>query len=104
MDEAVKRVGIDILSEIIKKTKDTPSPGPRGFHFYTLNLEKVVTQILEKCDLIPPSTPPLLNAPPGGVIEEAVAEEETDGFHDSRGRQAKTSTAAVFHGELTTSK
>ena len=79
-DEAVKRVGIDILSEIIKKTKDTPSPGPRGFHFYTLNLEKVVTQILEKCDLIPPSTPPLLNAPPGGVIEEAVAEEETDGF------------------------
>ena len=79
-DEAVKRVGVDILSEIIKDMKDTPNPGPRGFHFYTLNLEKVVTYILERCDLIPPSTPPLMSTPANGHIEEAVTEEETEGF------------------------
>ena len=79
-DEAVKRVGTAILSEIIGTMKDVPSPGPRGFHFYTLNLEKVVTQILERCDLIPPSTPAMIAVPPNGLAEEAVAEEETDGF------------------------
>ncbi|KAH0541749.1 hypothetical protein FGG08_003771 [Glutinoglossum americanum] len=56
-DEAVKSVGVDILGEIVEKIKDTQSPGPRGFHFYTLNLEKAVAFILERCDLIPPSTP-----------------------------------------------
>ncbi|KAH0559658.1 hypothetical protein GP486_003823 [Trichoglossum hirsutum] len=56
-DEAVKKVGVDIVSEIVEKIKDTPSPGRRGFHFYTLNLEKAVAFILERCNLIPPSTP-----------------------------------------------
>ncbi|KAK3712098.1 methylenetetrahydrofolate reductase 1 [Vermiconidia calcicola] len=79
-DEAVKRVGVDILGEIIEKMKSTPSPGPRGFHFYTLNLEKVVSQILERCDLIPPSTPGVILGNGNGHFEEAVAEEETDGF------------------------
>jgi methylenetetrahydrofolate reductase (NADPH) len=79
-DEAVKRVGIEILSEIISTMKDTSSTGLRGFHFYTLNLEKVITKILEGCDLIPPSTPAVLATPVNGIAEEAVAEEETDGF------------------------
>ncbi|KAI9828373.1 MAG: hypothetical protein M1832_002801 [Thelocarpon impressellum] len=53
-DEAVKRAGVDIVSEIIEKIKDEPLsiPGPRGFHFYTLNLEKAVAFILERCQLI----------------------------------------------------
>ena len=79
-DEAVKRVGIDVFSEIINTMKGTSSPAPRGFHFYTLNLEKVVTKILERCKLIPPSTPVVLATPVNGIVEEAVAEEETDGF------------------------
>jgi methylenetetrahydrofolate reductase (NADPH) len=79
-DEAVKRVGVDILSEIVQTMKDMPSPGPRGFHFYTLNLEKVVTQILERCELIPPSTPAVLSNGSHPVVEDAIAEEETDGF------------------------
>lgn len=55
----VKKVGVDILSEIVSHLK-TPSPssGPRGFHFYTLNLEKAVSFILERTSLIPPSPPP----------------------------------------------
>lgn len=55
-DEAVKRAGVQIMTGMIEEIKHNASPGPRGFHFYTLNLEKVVSQILERCDLTPPST------------------------------------------------
>jgi methylenetetrahydrofolate reductase (NADPH) len=55
-DEKVKLVGVDILSEIVDGIKDIPCAGPRGFHFYTLNLEKSVSFVLERCDLIPPLT------------------------------------------------
>jgi methylenetetrahydrofolate reductase (NADPH) len=51
-DEAVKSVGVDILSEIIEGLKERKHHGPRGFHFYTLNLEKVVSHIVERCGLI----------------------------------------------------
>ncbi|KAB8234710.1 methylenetetrahydrofolate reductase-domain-containing protein [Aspergillus alliaceus] len=53
-DDAVKRIGVDIISNIVGGVRDIPSPGLRGFHFYTLNLEKTVSFILERCDLIPP--------------------------------------------------
>ena len=56
-DELVKKVGVDIVSEIITHIKDEPGPGPRGFHFYTLNLEKAVSFILERTKLIPASPP-----------------------------------------------
>jgi len=52
-DEAVKSVGVDVISEIIEGIKIAKSKGPRGFHFYTLNLEKAVGFILERCHLIP---------------------------------------------------
>lgn len=55
-DEAVKRVGVDILSEIVDGIKKIPCPGPRGFHFYTLNLEKSVSLVVERCNLIPPAS------------------------------------------------
>lgn len=54
-DDRVKKVGVDILSEIITHIKKEPSPTPRGFHFYTLNLEKAVSFILERTNLIPTS-------------------------------------------------
>ncbi|KAJ9659450.1 methylenetetrahydrofolate reductase 1 [Coniosporium apollinis] len=53
-DEAVKRVGVDILGEIVQEIKRTKPQGPRGFHFYTLNLEKAVAHIVERTQLIPP--------------------------------------------------
>ncbi|KAL9622523.1 MAG: hypothetical protein Q9160_003199 [Pyrenula sp. 1 TL-2023] len=57
-DEAVKRVGVDIISELVEGMKPLPTPQsvPRGFHFFTLNLEKSVSFILERCKLIPAST------------------------------------------------
>lgn len=52
-DEAVKRLGVDAISELIEAIKESKSETPRGFHFYTLNLEKAVGYILEQCHLIP---------------------------------------------------
>ncbi|KAI0403631.1 methylenetetrahydrofolate reductase 2 [Xylaria palmicola] len=53
-DERVKNVGVDILCEIIEQVKEIKSrtPGPKGFHFYTLNLEKAVSFIVERTNLI----------------------------------------------------
>ncbi|KAI0379897.1 MTHFR-domain-containing protein [Hypomontagnella monticulosa] len=69
-DEKVKSVGIDILCEIVEKVKELTSrtPGPRGFHFYTLNLEKAVSFIIERTSLIPPNTP---------IEEDAIIDEVT---------------------------
>ncbi len=60
-DEKVKEVGVDIISEIIEQVREiksrTSADGPRGFHFYTLNLEKAVSFIVERTGLISPTTP-----------------------------------------------
>lgn len=52
-DDAVKRIGVDVITDIVQGIKKLASPGSRGFHFYTLNLEKTVSFILERCNLIP---------------------------------------------------
>lgn len=52
-DDSVKQAGVDILTNIVEGIKEVPCSGPRGFHFYTLNLEKTVSFILENCKLIP---------------------------------------------------
>ncbi|KAK0626999.1 putative methylenetetrahydrofolate reductase [Immersiella caudata] len=63
-DEKVKAVGVEIISELVEQVKEIKSrtPGPKGFHFYTLNLEKSVSFILEKTGMIPPGTPELAEA------------------------------------------
>ena len=53
-DEAVKQRGIDILCEIVGNIKQAKLSSPTGFHFYTLNLEKAVAHIVERCNLIQP--------------------------------------------------
>ena len=68
-DELVKQIGVDILSEIIEHVKKTQRTGKKGFHFYTLNLEKAVAHILERCHLIPQA-----------LIEEEEEEEEAITF------------------------
>ncbi|SPQ21820.1 0f2f300d-7324-4f58-9937-30f8bfa58d62 [Thermothielavioides terrestris] len=58
-DEKVKEVGVDIISEIVEQIREIKSrtDAPRGFHFYTLNLEKAVSFIVERTGLISPTTP-----------------------------------------------
>jgi methylenetetrahydrofolate reductase (NADPH) len=66
-DEMVKKVGVDVVSEIVEhlKAPRITSPSPRGFHFYTLNLEKAVSFILERTHLIPP----ILSRSSSAIIE-----------------------------------
>jgi methylenetetrahydrofolate reductase (NADPH) len=70
-DEKVKSVGVDILTEIVEKVRTIQgrTAGPKGFHFYTLNLEKAVSFIVEKTGLIPPELAE------NGIEEEAVADD-----------------------------
>jgi methylenetetrahydrofolate reductase (NADPH) len=80
-DELVKHVGVQILDEMVEHIKARPDVARRGFHFYTLNLEKAVSHILEDCHLIPQSvlddeeaviieTTPAINlqVPPNGAF------------------------------------
>ena len=53
-DEAVKQVGVEALYDIVESIRDVKTKGPRGFHFYTLNLEKAVSSLVERCNLVPP--------------------------------------------------
>jgi methylenetetrahydrofolate reductase (NADPH) len=52
-DEEVKKAGVDILQGIVRTIKQSPNTQVRGFHFYTLNLEKAVSFVVERCNLIP---------------------------------------------------
>lgn len=72
-DEKVKMVGVDILSEIVEQVREIKSrtPGPKGFHFYTLNLEKAVAFIVERSGLI--------GEIPGD--EEAIVESDVPAVH-----------------------
>ena len=74
-DDAVKRIGVDILSEMVEELKARPklTPGPKGFHFYTLNLEKAVSQIAERCGLISD-----LNKESDGSEDDAVLLETSE--------------------------
>ena len=47
-DEAVKGYGVQLCTQMCKKLYDAGVP---GFHFYTLNLEKSVLQILNELDI-----------------------------------------------------
>lgn len=72
-DELVKKVGVQILSEMVQRIKQQPTVGRRGLHFYTLNLEKAVSHVLEDCQLIPPTLTE--------DDEEAVIEANAPGIH-----------------------
>jgi methylenetetrahydrofolate reductase (NADPH) len=51
-DDKVKSIGVDILKDIIHTIYSRTNGRIRGFHFYTLNLEKSIAQIVEKSSLL----------------------------------------------------
>ncbi|KAH3685569.1 hypothetical protein WICPIJ_003458, partial [Wickerhamomyces pijperi] len=51
-DDKVKAIGVDILSEMVSRIHDKTGGRIRGFHFYTLNLEKSIAQIINKNKLL----------------------------------------------------
>jgi methylenetetrahydrofolate reductase (NADPH) len=94
-DSAIKAVGVEILSEIISTIKSTTesAKGPRGFHFYTLNLEKAVSQVLESSGLL--SSPE--ESESDSAIEETPAtasELMPPGHHTTRERRRLSSANA----------
>ncbi|KAI9664270.1 MAG: hypothetical protein M1831_002449 [Alyxoria varia] len=129
-DAAVKQVGVQILHNIItriqrerkNRLEKQGTPGdtsgstfatdknrilPQGFHFYTLNLEKAVAQILEQSNLIPlPAEPqgarPALNghdqngtaiddSPTEGVIRDGVNQPQVTLTKDRRRLSSRNS-------------
>lgn len=57
-DEKVKDLGVEVLSQIISTVYQKTEGKVNGFHFYSLNLEKSVAKVLERCPvlLIPSSS------------------------------------------------
>lgn len=53
-DDQVKNIGIDIINSIIKNIDASTDNRIRGYHFYTLNLEKAVASILNLSDVLLP--------------------------------------------------
>ncbi|KAK6464993.1 methylenetetrahydrofolate reductase-domain-containing protein [Scheffersomyces coipomensis] len=53
-DDAVKSLGVDILTDIISNINTETQGRIRGYHFYSLNLEKAVASILDKSDILRP--------------------------------------------------
>ena len=106
-DEAVKRVGVDILSELVEDIKVLPQPTslPRGLHFYTLNLEKSVAFILERCNLIASSTEPTSPSTTDSESESAVATTENgpwpvvNGIGDPSKRSFSRRRASSFNSQ-----
>lgn len=50
-DDAVKAIGVEVIKEIITDVC-TKSPTTKGVHFYTLNLEKSIAQIINSSPLL----------------------------------------------------
>ena len=101
-DEAVKKVGVDVLSELVEGMKVLPKPStlPRGFHFYTLNLEKSVAFILERCNLI--STSPEASPSDSSESDTAVVFDNHDqakmtngASHDSAARFSRRRASSM---------
>lgn len=74
-DNAVKAIGIRIITEMIDQINSRSNGNIRGYHFYCLNLEKAVASVLDQSDVLRP----IMEAPFTGVDhEEAIASDEED--------------------------
>lgn len=51
-DDMVKSIGIDVLTKIISDVDRKTEGRVRGYHFYTLNLEKAVAFIIERSPIL----------------------------------------------------
>jgi methylenetetrahydrofolate reductase (NADPH) len=94
-DDAVKRIGVDVLSGLVEAIKEIPCPGFRGFHFYTLNLEKTVSFIIERCGLIP-DYPEDINA----VVDDDYTTAPTGAQNRSLSRRRASSVNSLPHNRV----
>lgn len=64
-DQQVKDIGVEVVSDIVNDVYSKTNKTVRGFHFYTLNLERSVARILERSGFL--------------TVEEDIAVEEGTG-------------------------
>ncbi|KAJ4339305.1 methylenetetrahydrofolate reductase 1 [Ascochyta clinopodiicola] len=97
-DELVKRVGVKILGEMVENIRSRPDVVRRGFHFYTLNLEKAVSHILEDTNLIGQ----IPSEEDGDVIETtpAINLEPPNGIPSNRQRRRLSSINSSPHNRV----
>ncbi|KAK9474714.1 methylenetetrahydrofolate reductase-domain-containing protein [Dipodascopsis tothii] len=69
-DEQVKQVGVSVLTEMIDRIHRETDRRVKGFHFYTLNLEKSVALIIEQS--------PIIKTPLKATIDDAAATATAD--------------------------
>lgn len=93
-DEAVKQVGVEAMHDVVESIRDVKAKGPRGFHFYTLNLEKAVSSLLERCNLISPD--------PDDNIISAIDDVSILVNGDAAHHRALSSTSSSAAAQLTT--
>ncbi|ODV94260.1 hypothetical protein PACTADRAFT_45076 [Pachysolen tannophilus NRRL Y-2460] len=51
-DDKVKEIGVEILDDIVKQIYRKTNGRIKGFHFYTLNLEKSIAQIIDRSEIL----------------------------------------------------
>ncbi|EGW32726.1 uncharacterized protein SPAPADRAFT_137530 [Spathaspora passalidarum NRRL Y-27907] len=74
-DDAVKTLGVEILSDIVKKIDSTIGSKIKGYHFYCLNLEKAVASIVDQSEVLKP----ILDMPQvSAEHDDAIASESED--------------------------
>lgn len=85
-DDMVKKVGVEVISEIVERIKTIKerTKGPKGFHFYTLNLEKSVAFILQKTHLLPEITPSPSSSAISEDLESTLPQVLVNGQHKTR--------------------
>lgn len=103
-DEAVKSVGVNAISEVVEDIKRLPSPRPRGFHFYTLNLEKAVGFILDRCHLIPPNQPASTPLDYSAIDDSSFLPNGTDAHKSTNGITSPVSIPSRHRVDSTTSQ
>ncbi|KAK9469508.1 methylenetetrahydrofolate reductase-domain-containing protein [Lipomyces arxii] len=69
-DEQVKQVGVEVLTEMIHRIYTETKHRVRGFHFYTLNLERSIALILDRSDIVkaPSRHTPKSNLPAASTV------------------------------------
>lgn len=90
-DDEVKRLGVEVLTDIIDKVDSATEGRVLGYHFYSLNLEKAVASILMKSDVLSPVMESTSSSPIDN--EEAIVSDDEDYVVIPDGRSSRAISA-----------
>ncbi|KAK6204284.1 methylenetetrahydrofolate reductase-domain-containing protein [Scheffersomyces amazonensis] len=80
-DDAVKNLGVDILTDIIDNINTKTNGRIKGYHFYSLNLEKAVASIIDKSKVLRP----IMELPTNNITrDDAILSDSDDDIENDR--------------------